>query len=80
MEQCQSRIRGTYNEEVGKGGGEAAEGAPEEEDLGTEVRVTFVGTDQVGGNDGNDLCESVSTSDHPGIQGNLTYAVPEPIG
>ena len=45
----------TYDQEVCKGRGEAAEGTPEEEDLGTEVRVTLVGTDQVGGDDSNDL-------------------------
>ena len=45
----------TYDKEVGKGGGDAAEGAPEEEDFGAEVGVTFVGTDQVGCDDGNDL-------------------------
>ncbi len=35
----------TYDQEVGECGRDAAEGAPEEEDLGAEVRVTLVGTD-----------------------------------
>ena len=52
----------TYNQEVCIGGGDAAKGAPEEEDLGAEVRVTFVGTDQVRSDDGNDLSWSVSTT------------------
>ena len=51
----------TYNEEVCKGGGEAAEGAPEEKDLGTQVRVAFAGADQVWSDDGNDLSRLVST-------------------
>lgn len=51
----------TYNQEVGKGGRNTAKGAPEEEDLCAEVRVTFVGTDQVRGDDGNDLSWSAST-------------------
>ena len=55
---CQERISETYDKEVGKGRRNAAKGTPEEEDLSTEVRVTFVGTDQVRGNDGNDLRES----------------------
>ena len=61
----------TYNKEVGKGGRDAAKGAPEEEDLGTEVRVTFVGTDQVWGDDGNDLIQSVSTTTNIGKRLNL---------
>lgn len=36
---------GFGNEEVGEGGGDAAEGAPEEEDFGAEVGVAFGGTD-----------------------------------
>ena len=56
---CANLLRGeivmTYDQEVGKGRGEAAEGTPEEEDLGTEVRVALVGTDQVRGNDSDDL-------------------------
>ena len=48
----------TYNQEVGKGRRDAAEGAPEEEDLSTEVRVALVGTDQIRGNDSNDLSKS----------------------
>lgn len=51
---------GTYDKEVGKCSGDAAKGTPQEKDLCTEVRVSFVGTDQVGGNDGNDLSWSVS--------------------
>ena len=50
----------TYDQEVGKDRRDAAEGAPEEEDLSTEVRVALVGTDQVRGNDSNDLSKSVS--------------------
>lgn len=50
----------TYNQEVGKGRGDAAEGTPEEEDLSTEVRVALVGTDQVRGNHSNDLSNSKS--------------------
>lgn len=50
----------TYNKEVGEGGGDAAKGAPEEEDLCTQVRITFVGTNQVRSDDGNDLSWSVS--------------------
>ena len=42
---CESKIVMTYNQEVGKGRGDAAEGTPKEEDLGTEVRVALVGTD-----------------------------------
>ena len=45
----------TYDKEVGKGRGDAAEGAPKEEDLCTKVCITFVGTNQVRGYDGNDL-------------------------
>ena len=50
----------TYNQEVGKGRGDAAEGTPKEEDLSTEVRVVTVGTDQVRGNHSNDLLNSIS--------------------
>ena len=50
----------TYNQEVGKGRGDAAEGTPEEEDLSTEVRVALVGTDQVRGNHSNDLSNLIS--------------------
>ena len=45
----------TYDKEVCKGGRDAAKGAPEEEHLCAEVGVTFVGADQVWGNDGNKL-------------------------
>ena len=41
----ESKIVMTYNQEVGKCRGDAAEGTPKEEDLGTEVRVALVGTD-----------------------------------
>ena len=40
-----SEVGRTYDEEVGKGRREAAEGTPEEEDLGTQICVTLVGTD-----------------------------------
>ena len=52
---------GTYDKEVGKGRGEAAEGAPDEEDLCTKVRVTFTGTNQIRSYDSNDLSWSVSS-------------------
>lgn len=48
------RLR-TYDEEVGKSEGDAAEGAPEEEDLGAEVGVAFAGADEIGGDDRDDL-------------------------
>ena len=54
------RGSGTYNKEVGKGGGDAAEGAPEEEDLCTKVCITMVGTNQIRSYDGNDLSYLVS--------------------
>lgn len=44
-----------WDEEVGECDGEAAEGAPEEEDFGAEVGVACVGADEVGGDDGDDL-------------------------
>ena len=69
----------TYDQEVGKGRGDAAEGTPEEEDFGAEVRVAFVGTDQVRGDDGNDLSWSASIY-HSGVGQVSTYAVPEPVG
>jgi hypothetical protein len=43
------------DEEVGEGEGDAAEGAPHEEDLCAEVGLALLGTDQVGGDDSNDL-------------------------
>ncbi len=46
---------GLGHEEVGEGEGEAAEGAPEEEDFGTEVGVALFGADEVGGDDCDDL-------------------------
>lgn len=52
---------GTYDKEVGKGRGDAAEGAPKEEDLCTKVCIAFVGTNQIRSYDGNDLSRSVST-------------------
>lgn len=69
----------TYNQEVGKGGGDAAKGAPEEKDLCPEVGVAFAGTNQVRGDDGNDLSGSVSqlSSKYRMLS---TYAIPEPVG
>lgn len=46
---------GLWHEEICEGEGEAAQGTPEEENLGAEVGVTFLGTDKVGCDDGNDL-------------------------
>lgn len=46
---------GLRNEEVGEGEGEAAEGAPHEEDLGTKVGLSALRTDQVRGDDTDDL-------------------------
>lgn len=51
----QSQALSLRDEEVGEGEGEAAEGAPEKEDFGTEVGVAFARADKVGGDDGNDL-------------------------
>lgn len=72
----------TYDKEVGEGEGDAAEGAPEEEDLGAEVGVAFGGADKVGGDDTNDLKLQMEVSPVCGrpIRRFLTHAVPEPIG
>jgi len=45
---------GLRNEEVGEEEGEDAEGSPHEEDLGTEVGIALVGSNEVWGDDGND--------------------------
>ncbi len=46
---------GLRDKEVGKGGGDTAEGAPEEEDFRTEVGVAFVRSDEVGRYNCDDL-------------------------
>jgi len=46
---------GLWDEEVGKGEGDAAEGAPHEEDLGAEVGLARLGADEVRGDDTDDL-------------------------
>lgn len=46
---------GLGHEEVCEGEGEAAEGAPEEEDFGAEVGVALLGADEVWGDDCDDL-------------------------
>ena len=44
------------DQEVREGDGKAAQATPDEEDLGTEVRVAVRGADQVGRYDCDDLC------------------------
>ena len=51
---------GLGDEEVGEGEGDAAEGAPHEEDLCAEVGLSLLSTDEVGGDDTDDLGNSVS--------------------
>ena len=51
---------GLGHEEVCEEEGEAAEGAPEEEDLGAEVGVALLGADEVGSDDSDDLRSAIS--------------------
>ena len=69
----------TYHEEVGECGGDAAKRAPKEEDLGAKVRVVTVGSDQVWGDNGDDLWKSAPVIAEC-VQQIFTYAVPEPVG
>jgi hypothetical protein len=51
----QGQALGLGDEEVGEGEGDAAKGTPHEEDLSTEVGLSLLGSDQVGGDDTDDL-------------------------
>lgn len=51
----EGKALGLGDEEVGEGQGNAAEGAPHEEDFGAEVGIAWVGADEVWGDGGDDL-------------------------
>lgn len=75
---------GLGDEEVGEGEGGAAEGAPHEEDLGAEVGLSLLGTDEVWGDDTDDL-ERLLVICFVFLFSRImwdvkTYAVPEPVG
>ncbi|KFZ18290.1 hypothetical protein V502_04170 [Pseudogymnoascus sp. VKM F-4520 (FW-2644)] len=79
----QGEALGLGDEEVGEGEGDAAEGAPHEEDLGAEVGLALLGTDEVWGDDTDDL-ERLLVFVFWGfgriMWDGQTYAVPEPVG
>ena len=51
----EGKTLGLGDEEVGEGEGNEAQRTPHEVDLGAEIRVAFGGTDEVWGDDTDDL-------------------------